>query len=261
MVSVVKAGTSLSYAVEPGVNGQPMTAHTVSAEITVAGRTVSAVSASYEDAVKPNGIQFPSSATAIDSIREFALLEVRFWDADGEVIFAEKLELILESDVILRPGLNSFAPYEDLVLEGFNRADLAAFNSASKEEKIAGLITAYYNIGRLGVSFKGNARYRHPVLPADRIELVRSTQDLSATELTQLPAELRRQLMQAQLIEADDILGGNPIERQRLAGLLSHSAGESTHFYRTTKPLDLPVNRKTAQALWGIINYAVRIGR
>lgn len=261
MVSVVKAGTRLSYAVEPGVNGQPMTAHTVSAEITVAGRTAGAVSVSFEEAIKPNGIQFASSVTTIDAVREFAVLEVRFLHEDGSTLFAEQLELVIQSDMLLRPGQNSFGLYEDAVLEAFNRVDLAAFNSASKEEKIAALVTAYYNIGRLGVSFKGNSRYRHPVLPAERAHLVRSTQDLDAQDLDALPTELRRQLMQAQLIEADDILGGNPIERQRLAGLLSHSAGESTHFYRTTKPLDLPVNRKTAQALWGIISYAVSISR
>lgn len=261
MVSVVRAGTSLSFPIEPGVNGHPETAHTVSAEITVGGSVTETVSVPFEDAINDGAIRFAASATAITDIRAFAQVVIRFWSEEGDVLFEEVQELVLESDTVLRPGHNSFATYPDLVLESMNRADLSAFSAASKEEKTAALITAYYNIGRLSVSFRGNARNRHPLLPPERLNLVASTVDLTAEDIAVLPNSVQRQLLQAQLIEAEDLLGGNPIERQRLAGLLSHSAGESTHFYRTTKPLELPVNRKTAQALWGIISYAVRIGR
>ena len=260
MVSVVKSGTSITFPVEAGVSGYPVAADTVDAVVVVDGVEVWSQSLPFSE-VLTTGIVVPGSATTIEAIRSFADFTFTFKDAIGAVVTTVHEEMVISSDSLLRVAVNSFAPIRDLLLEAMNRADLPVFTNASREEQIASLISAYHNIGRLSVNLSGPTRYREPLLPLERIAEIKTTLDLTEDDIASLNNRVQSQLMQAQLIEAESLLGGNPIERHRMMGLLSHSAGESTHFYRTTKPLDLPVSRKTAQALWGLISYAVRISR
>lgn len=261
MVSVVKSGTAVSYAIEPGVGGHPLTASSVSVVVTVAGVETHNAVVAFADAVA-NGIVIPGAATVITERRAFAVFTYEFKDDQGNLISAAANELVIESDNLLSAGENSFGTYQDLILESFDMTDLDAFKSATKEEQVAALITAYYNIGSMSVSFFQHRDLEDPSTydQGDLIE-IGSTRKLTPGQLAALKASVRQQLKRSQLAEADSILGGNPIERQRILGLLSHAAGESTHFYRTTKPLELPISKRAAVELRGIINYVVRLSR
>lgn len=261
MVSVVKSGTAIRYAIEPGVGGHPLTAHAVEVTATIAGVETHKGTVPFADALA-NGVVIPGSAATITSRRAFALIVIDFLDDQGALISSVVEELIIESENLLAPGENSFAGYQELVLDSFDMTDLSAFRDAGKEEQIAALITAYYNIGSMRVSL---FQHRHLVdqtlFDHDVLISVSSTRALSADVLQALKPSVILQLKRSQLAEANSILGGNPIERARGLGLLSHSAGESTHFYRTTKPLELPISKRAAVELRGILNYAIRISR
>lgn len=261
MVSVVKSGTAIRYAIEPGVGGHPTDAHTVSVKVTIDGVETYNHSLPFADAVA-NMILVPGSATTIATRREFAIFTYEFLDNLGQFISAVSNEVVVESENLLVVGENSFATFQDLTLESFDMTDLATFRDSTKEEQIAALITAYYNTGSMRVSFFSHRDLIDPlsIMPAE-LSLILSTRRLKAADIEKLKPGVRQQLMRCQLAEANSILGGNPIERQRSLGLLSHSAGESTHFYRTSKPLELPVSKRAAVELRGIINYAVRISR
>lgn len=261
MVSVVKSGTAIRYQIEPGVGGHPMTAHTVSVKVTVGGAETYAGDFLFADALTA-GVNLPPSATQISSGRAFAIATYDFKDVDGNLISSVATEIVVESDNLLVVGENSFASYQELIVESFNMTDLATFKGASKEEQIAALITAYYNAGSMSVSFFNHRHLIDPlsIMPADMAK-IGSTRSLTADQISKLKPEVVKQLVRCQLAEADSLLGGNPIERQRILGLLSHAAGESTHFYRTSKPLELPISKRAAVELRGIINYALRIGR
>lgn len=260
MVSVVKSGTAIRYAIEPGVGGQPMTAHSVSVTVTLAGLETYNSSIAYADA-QANGIVIPGSALVVAERRAFAILTYEFLDEQGAVISLVADEVVVESSNLLVPGENSFASYQDLILASFDMTDLAAFRDASREEQIAALITAYYNVGSMGVVFFHTFLADPTFLSPQELFQITSTRALSADAINALKPNIRTQLLRSQLAEADSILGGNPIERQRIMGLLSHAAGESTHFYRTSKPLELPICRRAAVELRGILNYALRISR
>ena len=261
MVSVVKAGTAIRFAIEPGVGGHPSTAHSVSVALTIAGVEVHRETLPFAEATA-NGFMIPGSATRISGRRQFAVSLYEFLDENGGLIAAFTDEMVIESENLLTVGENSFASFQDLILESFDMIDINTFRDAPKEEQLAALITAYYNIGSMSVSLFRHRDLADPmsIEQGDLIKIV-STRLLTAQNIALLKPSVVKQLVRCQLAEADSILGGNPIERQRIMGLLSHAAGESTHFYRTSKPLELPISKRAAVELRGIINYAVRIGR
>lgn len=261
MVSVVKAGTALRYAIEPGVGGQPMTADSIRTIATIAGVEIHQNTVPYSVALV-EGAVVPGSATLITGRRAFVTVTYEFLDEQGALIAMLVEEIILESNNLLLPAENSFADYQELMLDSFDMTDLGTFRSATKEEQLAALITAYYNIGSMSVSFFHHRDIDDQTsISPELLMKISSTRLLDAATLQALKPSIRLQLKRSQLAEAESLLGGNPIERQRVLGLLSHSAGESTHFYRTTKPLELPISKRAAVELRGIINYALRISR
>lgn len=261
MVSVVRAGTALRYAIEPGVNGQPTTAASVRTIATIAGVEIHQNTVPYSVALV-EGAVVPATATLITSRRAFVMVTYEFLDDQGALIAMLAEEVILESDNLLAPGENSFASYQELILDSLDMTDLNAFREAGKDEQIAALITAYYNIGSMRVSlFKHRDVTDQTLIDDTVLPAISSTRNIGADVLAALKPQVLLKLKRSQLAEANSILGGNPIERARGLGLLSHSAGESTHFYRTTKPLELPISKRAAVELRGILNYALSISR
>lgn len=276
MVDVVKAGTAVKFTVTPGEGGYPTAAHSVGLSVLIDGNPVwtSSTDISFEEAVS-NGVTFPAEVITTSKVREFLVLGMLFKDAQGGLASPAALhhDLVVESSVVLRPGENSFAPWSALVLETFNLADIDDFKSASKDEQIAALIAAYYNIGKVQTDFvpprtRRYLQYDQSLLDAplwsvgwaNPLAAVRSTLMLQPDHYSKLLPGQLQQLVRAQIVEASFILGGNPIERQRLNGLLSMGAGESTYMYRTSKPLELPICRRAARELSGIITYVQHIG-
>lgn len=275
MVDVVKSGTAVAFTVTPGEGGYPKTATSVGLSVLIDGARVwnSSADVSFEDA-QANGLAFPAEAITTEKVRDFLVLAMEFKGAEGlEGSSMLYHELVVESDVLLRKGFNSFASRGDLVLEAFNIANIDDFKSASQQEQTAALISAYYNIGKVKVDFLPPRVRRYLQVDqslldaplwgvgyANPIEGVKTTLMLKP-ELYEklLPGQLT-QLMRAQIVEANHLLGGDVVERQRLSGLLSMGAGESTYMYRTSKPLELPINKRTAIELTGIITYALHLG-
>ncbi len=146
-------------------------------------------------------------------------------------------------------GENSFATKAELMGMLQQLPHLTALATADEEIRQGALVAAYDNICLM---------QPHPeTLLVDRFH------DLTAEHLTDyhLGPRTRRQLLRAQLIEANLVLGGDPIADRRRVGMISDSNGESAQFFRTAIPLRLPVYRDTAEALTGLISYTARVGR
>lgn len=153
----------------------------------------------------------------------------------------------------LVPGVNSFALFADLLVLGSDMIQLSVFNNATQPQQISALVQAWANLGQLPVQLadlKGTDSY-------DKA----STRELVEADLNLLSETNRYRLLRAQLIEANDVLGGNPIEARRRKGLISDSAGESAHFFRTSRPLNLPCCRAAIDELRGIVKWGLRVGR
>lgn len=213
-------------------------------------------------------VTFPAEASVISKTNAFAYFVVKYLKA-GEVIKEDRHEVIIESQDLLRVLDNSFGTWGDLTLAARYMVNIVPFNLSDADQQKAALIQAYHNIGDVHVDFcppHRRARY----WPQNRmwddtgifesdLERIWSTRQLKPETWARIHQDKKDALIKAQLIEANFLLSGLTPEKQRLSGLLSHSAGESAHFYRTTKPLELPVCRATALALKGIISYVTRI--
>lgn len=200
-----------------------------------------------------------TSLLAIDSYR----LTIELANSGLTPPFNEEYHHILNVDpemealdepalIAVTKGTNSFMTYEEALLAIARAPQLPALASAGRMQLRAALVSAYNNIGRLNVDFG--------VLDVDGNEVYCSL-DFSEADIVALEAKAYNALIIAQLTEANGILGGNPVEDRRRMGLLSDSAGESAHFFRTSKPLELPVYRDTMNALRGYVFWTGKVSR
>lgn len=178
--------------------------------------------------------------------RAFRRLVLTYSDDLNE--FEKEISFILESTGVVKMGENSFGTYGAMILLAQNIVRLDAFHEASITEQRAALINAWYNIGDVPITgLNLDAEY--------------GTRDLTSELLGQISASNLDRLRRAQIIEADFILGGNPVEDRRRTGMISDSASESAQFFRTSKPLELPVCKAAANALRGLVNWNIKVSR
>jgi hypothetical protein len=167
--------------------------------------------------------------------------------------YTHSMVYFIKLDASLVVGDNSFAILPDLQTAAVDMIHLRAFANATEDEQTSALIQAWNNLGQLPVRFddlEGTDSYDKG-----------STRELIDADINILQPKTYQRLIRAQIIEADDVLGGNPIEARRRLGLISDSSGESAHFFRTSKPLNLPCCRAAIDELRGIVNWGARIGR
>lgn len=280
--TVIKTGTAITFAVTSGENGAPVSADTV--ELSVLNDTRQIVweapaPIAWADAVA-NGVTFPEDATD-EPEQAYRLFRLRYMNGVTEVI-STYYEVIIEPAVVLQPFKNSFATYGQLSLVARTISGLTGFQCCSagggslspsgdgNPTLTAAYINAFHNIGYVTVDFyppKHRARWRDQSRMWDGdgifdpdVAKVSSTRQLTPELWAELKPWQQEALIRAQVIEANFLLSGNTVEKQRYSGLLSHSAGESAHFYRSFKPFEGPVSKATLNALKGIVTYVTRIG-
>jgi hypothetical protein len=268
MASVIKSGAAITFPVTEGQG--PLNTDSVTRSVSIGGVTV------WEDPTKilwadaiADGVAFPAAASVITDAQAYATFSIHVLDAADAELAKLNYPVIIESDDLLRVLENSFGTWPELALLERNMVSLKFYKFATEEEQKAALINAYHNIADVHVDFcppHRRGRWHNQSRMWDdtgvfesELEKIYSTRMLTQETWDRLPQSTKEKLMRAQLIEADFLLADMTPEKQRLAGLLSHSAGESAHFYRTVKPLELPVSRATALAMKGIISYVTRI--
>lgn len=182
--------------------------------------------------------------TLTDTNRAFRRLIVDYSDSLSS--YQVEIPYIIESIGVVSAGENSFASYGSLILESLNLSNMEAFNEASISDQRAALINAWHNISNISVS---------------GIEGVSKTDQITSEMIGEINPRIMQRLKQAQLIEANFILGGDPIEDRRRSGMISDSSGESAQFFRTSKPLELPVCKDAVKKLGGLVKWNMKISR
>jgi hypothetical protein len=201
----------------------------------------------------------------VDQTKNYRRVEIDGTDENGlshifEIIYFIQVGdalVIGNNPVSVAPNLvvgeNSFSVLSNLLLIASQMIHLRAFHFADKNHQVSALTQAWNNLGQLPVRFED-------LRGTDSFDKG-STRELIDVDILNLAPKTYQRLLRAQVIEADDVLGGNPIEARRRAGLISDSAGESAHFFRSSKPLSLPCCRAAIDELRGIVNWGARIGR
>lgn len=176
------------------------------------------------------------------------LVELAVVDSDGNTHNVQAA-YALDAGNRLQKGINSFLIYAKAVQVALTMPENDCLTGASINQAVLALIQAFHNIALAPVV----------VTTADGTQS--SPSELDATALNALDADTLVKLERAQVAEAIEILGLDPTEERRRAGLISQSHGEVTEFYRTAKPLNMPIGRKTARELSGLMVWAKPIGR
>lgn len=191
-------------------------------------------------------------------------VELRVTDTGGAVHY-DVVRYLIEIAKPLVVMENTFQVYNAALLRA-EQMPVESWHRATEDQRQDALIEAYRRVCRLKL-----APWAKEVSDQDRIDAPWTGQygasylfehdEYDAARFTTLPESFREAVCFAQVQEAEIILGGDPIGDLARSGLLSHTAGESSSMFRSTKPLDLPVSRKALQYLTGFVVYSVRVAR
>lgn len=189
---------------------------------------------------------------------------------DGLTTYIRQSYLI-ESEEVLGLLVNSYQTYNQAQLISTDLPLLEAWEAADEAQRQAALIEAYHRIGRL------RFRIRNRLLSSDQFVLndqnmvtdqfivserrISALNEITVEQFNALPVAFITAVRKAQVVEADVILGGDPVSKKREEGLMSDSVGQSSIMFRPGKPLSLSVSKKALDQLSGWVSFTLGVGR
>jgi len=141
---------------------------------------------------------------------------------------------------------NSFQTFPQSIVNGMDIGEIDTFKAATPREQITAMIEAFHQIVKLRFQVAGT---------------VYSLMALSTTEFEELPADFKRALREAQILQSDFNLGGQELEKRIQEGVMAETIGESSMFLRPRPPLRLGISRKTLKALNRYMDWSLAAGR
>lgn len=209
------------------------------------------------------------------SVREIRTIELFLNVAGNTVPFSKSYAIEPAEPLVV--GINSFQTFSQAELTSLDISNVPGWNSASDSEKIAALITARQHIcqlnfwmlnsnvnwGQDNLNYVPEGAYESPVASANRTPFVfnGNLSLLTPKQFEALPVRFKAALYRAQLVEADSIIGGDPVDERRKHGIVVETIGETKQMYRQSKPLDLPCCRRALQYIGYYITFGRKVGR
>lgn len=206
--------------------------------------------------------------------REVRTVELRCATDTGTVGIS-KTYAIETTDPLKIPD-TSFQTFPMAQLTALDIPNIGAFNSASEREQIAALMDARehivqlnfsmlnsnVNFGQDSLNYVPEGSYQSAYVSRNSLFLFNGSLNLlNEEQFNQLPEKFKRALRQAQVVEANAILGGEPDDAKRNAGIVEEKIGESTIKFGQGAKLSLPVCKRALGYLSYYVSFAKRIGR
>lgn len=254
-------------------SGNPLSVASVEARITngedvvIVERYLLAdfVATSHEVTVKVDAV---NNELAIGQTRGVRGVDLFLTTTDGNTV-AWHTGYVLMGANPLQTGVNSFQSYLSAQALTLDVPNLIGFVEASEQERTAALIEAHDRISGLSFSVLNRRGQEYLEYAEEGVRDVGSNlfgfagdiREVSPAQFMTLLPEFRQALAKAQLVEADVILGGDPIEAKRQQGLILDSIGESRQMFRRGTPLNLQVSRRALAYLSRFIITSKRLGR
>lgn len=201
-----------------------------------------------------------SNQLVAGNVRELRNIELYLTEDTNAITI--RYPYVIEASEVLIVGGNSFQTYAQSLLTALEISDIPGWNDASEQDRITALMDARLHINQLNFGLLTDYFDQSNIAPFGDMRFLNGTLELiDPAQYVALPERLKKKLRLAQVVEADAILGGDPIKEQREAGLMSSSIGEVSQMYRSGKPLMLPVCKRALSYLSYYITFAKRIGR
>lgn len=158
---------------------------------------------------------------------------------------------ILESQTPLEVLENSFQTYDEALLNVRDVASMEGWDAADESHRVAAMIQA----------FDYMHAFSYQMTYGDETYETKGIDELDATNWTNLLDKQRSDFRRCQLIQANYLLGGNPIEQDIADGLQSSTIGEVSQFYRPRASLVLPLCRDALKFVGRYIDWAPKVTR
>lgn len=215
-----------------------------------------------------------SNTMAATSTREVRSVELYCVTDAGTIGFSKSYGLELMDP--LKVGTNTFQNFAMAQLTAMDIPNLVAWHAAPEQEKVRALIDAREHIVQLNFNLlNSNVNFGQDSLnyvPEGSFQSAYVAQNslfifngnlnlLDETQFNQLPDRFKKALRQAQVVEANAILGGDPDDAKRSAGIVEERIGESTVKFNQGAKLSLPVCKRALGYLSYYVTFAKRIGR
>lgn len=189
----------------------------------------------------------------------------------GGALLTLSQSVMLQASTQLSLWHNSFMTYNQtlMLVQDLSVQSAAAWDRAgSREDRERALTEACASIRRMPIVVVedwSKQQQRHDTYPGTQrlFGERRWLTDLAPGEMQSVLSQVQLlALRRAQLFEAIAILDANPVLMARREGLMSMTVGESSQFFRTGKPLDLPVmSTQAIECLKPYLRYITAIGR
>lgn len=190
-----------------------------------------------------------SNTLAAGSVRGYRQVELRitagtdtFWVRDGYI-------LELASPLVVLT--NSLVTEAEATLMSRGLANLDGWEAASDQHKVSALQQAYDHLHAYSYRFDYT----------DGTYEVKPLSDLTSTEWGLLSARQISDFKKAQIVQADYLLGGSPIERDIEQGLQSSTIGEVSQFYRPRPTMSLTLSKDAIKYVGRYISWSLNIAR
>lgn len=211
---------------------------------------------------------------ASGNTREIRSVELVCQTESGTLGFAKTYGL--ETLAPLVTGANSFQSFPMAELTAMDMPNLSGWEGASEQQKVTAMIDAREHICQLNfnllnsnanfgqdqLAYVPEGEYQSSYVAHNSLFIFNGDLGiLNETQFAALPEKFKKALRQAQVAEANAILGGESNEARRQSGIIEDEIGESRQRYRDSKPLHLPVCRRALGYLSGYVTFSKRIGR
>ena len=176
----------------------------------------------------------------------------------------------------LKIATNTFQGFAMAQLTAMDIPNIDAWHAASEQEKVRALIDAREHLVQLNFTLlNSNANFSQDSLnyvPEGSFQSAYVARNslflfngnlnlLNESQFNQLPERFKKALRQAQVVEANAILGGDADELKRASAIVEETIGETTTKFRPSAALKLPVCRRALGYVSYYVTFAKKIGR
>jgi hypothetical protein len=190
-----------------------------------------------------------SNTLASGIVRGFRSVELRI--TVGADLYWVREGYILEKYSPLELFVNSFQTYEESLLNARGVASLEGWEAATKEHRVSAMIEA----------FDYMQAFSYRINYTDDTDEELKVNQIDSTVWAAMDPFQQENFKKAQIVEANYLLGGNPIEKDIEDGLQSSTIGEVSQFYRPRPSLTLPLCRDALKYVGRYINWSMNITR
>lgn len=228
------------------------------AEVVLVGWTAITPMPLTSDVVVTVTAGFTTLATGV--LRGIRTVELEIVTTEGTVLLSEAF--MLQAATAMAFGVSTFLTYAQAVLtaEDFVADHMPGWHgTADRETREKSLIQAYQRLLKLpiGAHYDNEQGY----LTENGISGPQYLRNMTPAQMATMYAPLLAGLRRAQVIEADHILTNDPVLAARENGLLSMTTGESSQFFLSKKPLELPVCKRAMLEVQRWVRFRASIGR